>query len=130
MVSEAETELADVAVIVAVVVEETGDVVTGNDALVWPCGTFTEGGTPAVGLLLARLTETPPAGAGALMVTVPVAPWPPVTAGGEMVRPVMVPELPGLMVNPADTVLADIAVMVATVVLVTGVVVTGNDALI
>jgi len=83
--------------------------------------------------LLERPTGIPPEGAGVLIVTVPVAPWPPVTDGGEIVRPVIVPVAgpppPGLMVNPADTVLADVAVIVAVVVEDTGVVVTGKDAL-
>jgi len=36
IVSEADAEFADVAVIVAVVVDDTGVVVTGNVAVVWP----------------------------------------------------------------------------------------------
>ena len=82
MVRLADMEFADVAVIVAVVCEFTGVVETGKVALVWPCITVTIGGTPAALLLLDRLTGIPPDGAAALRVTVPVAPWPPVTLGG------------------------------------------------
>src|SRR5438105_3517689 len=49
-------------------------VVTGNGALLCPAGTVTLAGTDAIcGLLLARVTVTPPFGAGPVNVTVPVA---------------------------------------------------------
>jgi len=134
MVREAEAEFADVAVMVAVVVELTGVVLTGKLAVFWPCGTVTVGGVVADGLLLPRFTGTPPAGALALSITVPVALSPPVTDDGTIVNPVMVPvlgppePLGGVMVKPADTLLADVAVIVALVVELTGVVVTGNVA--
>jgi hypothetical protein len=122
MVSGAVTEFADFAVMFAVVVDETGVVDIGNVVLAEPCGTNTDAGTVAAGLSLERLTGTPPAGADALSVTVPVAPCPPVTLGGEMVRLTMVPVFPpppppfdGLMVRFADMELADVAVIVAVV---------------
>ena len=117
IVSDAESEFAEVAVIVAVVVEDTGVVLTGKLAVVAPEATTTEGGVVAAGLLLARFTSTPEPGAGALTVTVPVALDPPVTEGGAMVRPVIVPVVGpfGLIVRPADTVLPEVAVMVAVV---------------
>jgi hypothetical protein len=128
----ADTLFADVAVIVAVVVDDTGVVVTGNIALLWPACTITDGGTPAAGLLLDKLTGMPPDGAGALNVTVPVALCPPVTAGGEIVKPMIVPvggpPPPAVIVRSADTLFADVAVIVAVVVEDTGVVVTGKFA--
>ena len=57
--------------IVADVEIRTIEVLTVNDALLAPAGTNTLTGTLATPLLLERLTSTPPAGAGALRVTVP-----------------------------------------------------------
>src|SRR4051794_32684288 len=60
----------------------------GNVALVAPSGTVTVGGTVAtVGLLLARITAVPPAGAGAATVTVPVEVVPPGTVVGLSEKP-------------------------------------------
>jgi hypothetical protein len=103
MVSPADTVFADVAVIVAIVVEVTGVVVIGNDPLDCPSGTVTEGGTPAAVLLLDSVAVTPPEGAGADNVSVPVAPCPPVTVEGTMVRLVMVPVCPPLLGAPTNT---------------------------
>ena len=50
----------------------TVDVLTVNDALLAPAGMNTLLGTLAAPLLLERVTCTPPAGAGALNVTVPL----------------------------------------------------------
>jgi hypothetical protein len=50
----------------------TSDVFTVKDALVAPAGMNTPVGTLAAPLLLERITCTPPAGAGALRVTVPL----------------------------------------------------------
>jgi hypothetical protein len=69
----ADALFAEVAVIVAVVGDATVDVVTGNVAEVCPAGTDTDAGTLAAALLLARPTVTPPVGAAAASVTVPVA---------------------------------------------------------
>lgn len=58
--------------IVAEVDIRTADVLTVNDALLAPAGMNTLAGTLAAPLLLERMTCTPPAGAGALNVTVPL----------------------------------------------------------
>ncbi len=56
---------------------------TGNVAVVAPLGTVTVAGTvPIHGLLLIKKTTTPPAGAGAVRVTVPVAILPGETVEG------------------------------------------------
>src|SRR5437764_15389026 len=52
-------------------------------ALVWPAGTLTTPGACAAdALLVERVTEMPPAGAGALRNTLPVAFVPPLTLAG------------------------------------------------
>ncbi len=128
IVRPAEPELAEVAVIVALAVEATTVVVTANVPVVSPAAMVMLAGTVAAALLLERLTRTPPAAAGALRVTVPVEPEPPVTVEGE--RPTL-PMLPvptggGLMVRPAEPELAEVAVIVALAVEATTVVVTEN----
>ena len=70
-----------------------------NVADVLPAATDTASGTVAAPLLLARLTDTPPVGAGVLNVTDPVAVLPPtielglrvneITDGGLIVRPAL-----------------------------------------
>ena len=61
----------------------TALVLTVKDALLAPAATVTLEGTPAaVALLLDRLICAPPAGAGPLIVTVPVEDCPPVTLVG------------------------------------------------
>jgi hypothetical protein len=62
----------------------TALVLTVKDALLAPAATVTLEGTPAaVALLLDRLTWAPPAGAGPLIVTVPVEDCaPPTTLAG------------------------------------------------
>jgi hypothetical protein len=72
-VTGALTEFALVAVIAPEVGEVTGDVVTGNETDVEPCGAVTVAGTVTLGLVLDRPTETPPEPAGLARVTVPVA---------------------------------------------------------
>src|SRR3989441_7368766 len=57
-------------------------VVTVNVVLVAPAGTVTLPGTVAAVLLLDRVTDAPPAGAGPFSVTVPVEFPPPVTVVG------------------------------------------------
>src|SRR4029078_5295387 len=64
----------------------TANVVTVKLAEVWPPGTLTMPGTVATArLLVASVTEIPPAGAGALKNTVPVALVPPRTLAGLIV---------------------------------------------
>lgn len=60
----------------------TGIVVTVNWALVAPAGTVTLVGTCAEPLLSDSVTDTPPAGAGPLRVTVAVDELPPTTDVG------------------------------------------------
>jgi hypothetical protein len=57
----------------AVAVFETADVPTVNVAVVAPAATVTEVGTVAPALFDERLTTAPPAAAGPLKVTLPVA---------------------------------------------------------
>ena len=69
--------------IVAVVLVVTGKVVIVKLALVWPPGTLTMPGARATdALLVASVTETPLAAAGALRKTLPVTFVPPVTVAG------------------------------------------------
>jgi len=80
-----------------------------------------------------KLTCTPPAGAVAVSVTVPVAPWPPVTAAGEIDKLAITPDWPaglGFTVSVAETELAAEAVMVTGVEAVTGEVDTWNVAVV
>jgi hypothetical protein len=66
------------------VYDDTGLVLTGKFAVVAPAGTVTLEGTVAtVGLLLESVTTAPPAGAGPLKLTMPVADVPPRTQLGE-----------------------------------------------
>lgn len=75
-----------VPVIVAVVVVTTGNVVTINVAVVAPAAIVKFDGVTALALFEARVTNAPPAGAGAASVTVPVDAIPPATEVGDMVR--------------------------------------------
>ena len=69
----------------------TSDVLTVKDALLAPAGMNTLLGTLAAPLLVERLTCTPPAGAGALNVTVPREDCrPPITLVGLSVSEVSV----------------------------------------
>jgi hypothetical protein len=68
------------AVIVAVLVDATGLVVTEKIACELPAATVTVAGTEATAeLLLASATDAPPVGAAAVSVTVPLTEVPPVT---------------------------------------------------
>jgi len=71
-----------VAVIVTVVALVTEVVATANVALILPPGTFTLDCTWAALWLLARLTRTPPSGAGPERVTIPVVDAPPPMVAG------------------------------------------------
>jgi len=82
----AEVVVSKNAVMVTDVLFPTVNVVTVKLAEVCPPGTLTMPGTlAALGLLVARVTEIPPAGAGALKNTVPVAFVPPLTLAGVIV---------------------------------------------
>ena len=79
----AEVVVSKNAVIVTDVLFPTANVVIVKLADVWPPGTLTMPGARAtVALLVASVTEIPPAGAGALRNTVPVALVPPRTLAG------------------------------------------------
>jgi hypothetical protein len=71
-----------VAVIFPVVLDPTGVVVTVNVPVVAPAAIVTVAGTVAAELVDARLTVSPPVGAGSLVVTVPVEEAPPTTEVG------------------------------------------------
>ena len=89
--------------IVAEVGKRTIDVFTGKVALVAPAGTKTLEGTPATPLLLESMTCAPPAGAGALSVTVPVEDCrPPITLVGFSVSEETVGSGRGVTVSEAD----------------------------
>src|SRR5262245_1462259 len=79
-----------VAATVTTVVLATVVVVTGNVAVVAPVGTVTPGGVDATVESAESDTGTPPAGAGALNVTVPVEVDPPVMLEGLSVSDVSV----------------------------------------
>ena len=82
----AEVVVSKNAVIVTDVLFPTANVVIVKLADVWPPGTLTMPGARATfALLVARVTEIPPAGAGALRNTVPVAFVPPRTLVGVIV---------------------------------------------
>jgi hypothetical protein len=91
---------------VPVIVAETEDVtdlvVTIKVAVVAPAATDTEAGTVADALLLESETETPPEGAAALKVTVPVAEVPPVTLEGLMDSDDKETVADGVMASAAD----------------------------
>ena len=82
----AETVVSKNAVMVTDVLFATVKVVTVKLADVCPAGTLTTPGTVATDkLLVASVTEAPPAGAGELRNTVPVAFVPPLTLAGVIV---------------------------------------------
>lgn len=119
--------------IVTVVIANAGMVRIVKFALRAPAGTVTANGTVArLVLLLRSSTVTPPAGAGALSVTVPVALLPPHTMVGLIVSDCNVtPVEAGLTVSVAVrvTLFAD-AVMVTFVLLETALVDTVKFALV
>jgi hypothetical protein len=82
----AEVVVSKNAVIVTDVLFATANVVTVKLAEVCPPGTLTMPGTlAAAALLVESVTEIPPAGAGELRNTVPVAFVPPLTLAGVIV---------------------------------------------
>ena len=82
----AEVVVSKNAVMVTDVLFATANVVTVKLAEVCPPGTLTMPGTvAAAALLVESVTEIPPAGAGALRNTVPVALVPPLTLAGAIV---------------------------------------------
>jgi hypothetical protein len=119
---------ATLAMTVAVTLLEPEEVVTLKVADVCPAGTVTDAGTCTCELLLCRLTVTPPAGAAAVRVTVPVRPAPPVTELAENATlATQTDGAGGFTVSVADALeLPSPAVMVALVVADGTVVVTGN----
>jgi hypothetical protein len=130
--SGADAEFAEVAVMVAVAGLETAVVEMRKLAVVWPAGTMTEFATVAAALLDRRLTRTPPAGAGALRVNVPVEDCPPVTDAGARVRLPMlpVPAVGTMIVNAAVVVFAEVAAMLAVAWVETAVVETVKVAVV
>ena len=83
--------------------KKTTDVSTVKVAVVAPVGTNTLGGTLAAPLLLESMTCAPPAGAGALSVTVPVEVCrPPITLVGFSVSEETVGSGGGVTVSEAD----------------------------
>jgi hypothetical protein len=81
------------------------EVLTGNVAVVAPAGTKTLEGTLAAPLLLESMTCAPPAGAGALSVTVPVEVCrPPITLVGFSVSEETVGSGGGVTASEADRV--------------------------
>ena len=82
----ADTVVSKNAVIVTTVLFPTANVVMVKLADVCPAGTLTTpGARAALALLVASVTEAPPAGAGELRNTVPVAFVPPLTLAGVIV---------------------------------------------
>lgn len=117
IISAAVTVLADEAVMLAVAALGPAVVETVKVAEVCPAGIVTDGVTVAAPLSDDKVTRTPPVGAGAPRVTVPVEVWPPDTEVGFKVSPLMVPVTVPEVVNDkaAVIVLADVAVMLAVV---------------
>jgi len=90
----------DVAERVTVVFAPTTDVDAEKDTVVEPWGTVTVAGTETSELLLFKLIIVPDGGAAPLVVTTPVLTDPPMTEGGENVRPM---GMGGLTVRVAET---------------------------
>jgi hypothetical protein len=84
-----------VAVIVAVEITETADVVSVKVALVKPGGTVTVSGAWTAELPLETAMTAPPAGAGPTSVMVPLEFVPPVTVGGFSVSKLGARGVPG-----------------------------------
>lgn len=115
------TVFSDVAESVAVWLAETAAVVTRNVPEVCPAGISRDAGRATELNELASPTCTPPAGAAANRVTVPVALLPPATGLGatDMAPMAACTGAAACTVSVADTLLADEADIVTTVVAVT-----------
>jgi hypothetical protein len=120
--------------IVADVEIKTTEVSTVNDALLAPAGMNTLEGTLAAPLLLERVISAPPAGAGALRVTVPRdACPPPTTLVGFSVSELSVGAGGGTGLTDSDSVFVTpprVAVMVTEIDALTTLVPTANVALV
>jgi hypothetical protein len=81
--------------------DETEVVVTGKVAVVLFAATVTEAGTVTAALLLESETDTPPVGAAALNVMLPVVEVPPVTLAGLTASDESETVEPGLMLSAA-----------------------------
>jgi hypothetical protein len=127
-VKVAEALFAEVAVMEAEVVLATTLVETVNVPLLWPAAISILAGTVADPLSEDSVTDTPPAPAGDVSVTVPVEGDPPVTEVGFKLRLPIVPEpgAGGFRVRVAETLFAEVAVMEADVELATTLVDTVN----
>ena len=118
--------LATAAVIVAVRFVATATVLTVNVAVVLPDATLTVAGTTADLELLDSFTNMPPEGAGPVSVTEPIDGEPPATGFGLRFTD---PTPGGVTVSEAVTMtLPAVAVIVANLCEVTGLVVTVNAA--
>lgn len=80
----------------------TTAVETEKEAVLLPAGTVMEAGTDAVEVLLAKLTVTPPLGAGVLSVTVAVEEVPPTTLTG--LTEIVLSAVPSIAPNESVTV--------------------------
>jgi len=115
--AEEEDPLA-LAVMVAVAALVTTEVLTLKEPDVWPAGIEMAGGTCAAALPLCKVTVKPPAGAGPLRVTTPLAGSPPTTVLTERVTPVTVTVEIGVIVRLAgEEELFSIAVTIPVVTL-------------
>ena len=124
------THAATFAEIMGVISSATGVVVTVKLALSRPGATVTVTGTLAKSDELERWTTCPPTPAFAAKPMTPSTDSPPITDLSTKVTELTHAgaDAAGLMVNGAETVLAEVAVMVAVVVDDTGLVFTANIA--
>lgn len=116
------------AVIVTAVLDPTAVVATAKLPVEEPAGMTRLAGTVAAGLLLDKVTRIPPAGAGEPRLTVPVELAPLATVEGDSETPESVPwpAVAALMVKEADTLFAEVAVMLSVVAVLTAVVETAK----
>lgn len=122
-------ELEAVARIVACAFAPTALVVMGKLPLVVPAAMVKEAGTEAAAWLLDNEINAPPDGAGAVNVTVPVAPDPPVTLPDEREKAAICTPA-GFTMREAERLLPAVAVIEIVCVATGLVVVTANVALV